>query len=59
MEPVGGYLVTRIVYSVLLGLMSFTILIDRSRGSPALQKFFTRAPEGTLITDFWSAYDAV
>jgi len=34
-------------------------LIDRSRGSPALQKFFTRALEGTLITDFWSAYDAV
>ena len=34
-------------------------IIDRSRGSPALQKFFTRAFEGTLITDFWSAYDGV
>jgi len=34
-------------------------LIDRSRGSPALQKFFTRAFEGTLITDFWSPYDGV
>jgi len=34
-------------------------MIDRSRGSPALQKFFTREFEGTLITDFWSPYDAV
>jgi hypothetical protein len=34
-------------------------MIDRSRGSPALQKFFTTAFEGTLITDFWSPYDAV
>lgn len=34
-------------------------MIDRSRGSPALQKFFTKAFEGTLITDFWSPYDAV
>lgn len=34
-------------------------LIDRSRGSPALQKFFTRYFEGTLISDFWSPYDAV
>ena len=34
-------------------------LIDRSRGSPALAKFFTRAFEGTLITDFWSPYDAI
>ena len=34
-------------------------LIDRSRGSPALLKFFTAAFEGTLITDFWSPYDAV
>jgi transposase len=34
-------------------------LIDRSRGSPALLKFFTTAFEGTLITDFWSPYDAV
>jgi transposase len=34
-------------------------LIDRSRGSPALQKFFTEAYQGTLVTDFWAAYDAV
>lgn len=34
-------------------------MIDRSRGSPALTKFFTTAFDGTLITDFWSPYDAV
>lgn len=34
-------------------------LIDRCRGSPALQKFFTEAFEGVLITDFWSAYESV
>lgn len=34
-------------------------MIDRSRGSPALQKFFTRYFEGTLISDFWAPYDAV
>jgi transposase len=34
-------------------------MIDRSRGSPALQKFFTDIFDGVLITDFWSAYDAV
>ena len=34
-------------------------LIDRSRGSPALQKFFTKYFDGTLITDFWSPYDAI
>lgn len=34
-------------------------MIDRSRGSPALKKFFTRTFEGTLITDFWSPYDAI
>ena len=34
-------------------------LIDRSRGSPALSKFFTTVFEGILITDFWSAYRAV
>ena len=34
-------------------------MIDRSRGSPALQKFFTDAFEGVLITDFWSAYESV
>jgi len=34
-------------------------MIDRSRGSPALQKFFTESFEGVLITDFWRAYDGV
>jgi transposase len=34
-------------------------LIDRSRGSPALAKFFVEEFGGTLITDFWSAYNAV
>jgi len=34
-------------------------MIDRSRGSPALQKFFTDAFEGVLITDFWSPYESV
>ena len=34
-------------------------LIDRCRGSPALQKSFTDAFEGMLITDFWAAYESV
>ena len=34
-------------------------MIDRSRGSPALMKFFTEAFEGTLISDFWGAYNAI
>lgn len=34
-------------------------MIDRSRGSPALSKFFKEAFAGILITDFWSAYNAV
>jgi transposase len=34
-------------------------MIDRCRGSPALQKFFTNVFEGVLITDFWSAYESV
>lgn len=33
--------------------------IDRSRGSPALLKFFTEAFAGTLVTDFWRAYESV
>jgi transposase len=33
--------------------------IDQSRGSSALQKFFTEAFAGTLVTDFWAAYDSV
>jgi transposase len=34
-------------------------LIDRSRGSPALAKFFLQEFAGTLVTDFWGAYNAV
>ena len=34
-------------------------MIDRSRGSPALHKFFTETFEGVLITDFWQAYWSV
>jgi len=34
-------------------------MIDRSRGSPALRKFFIREFDGTLISDFWGAYNAV
>jgi transposase len=34
-------------------------LIDRSRGSPALEKFFLDAFDGILVTDFWAAYNAV
>lgn len=34
-------------------------MIDRSRGSPALAKFFLEEFAGTLVTDFWGAYNAV
>jgi transposase len=34
-------------------------LIDPSRGSPALQKFFIETFQGTLISDFWRAYDNI
>jgi len=34
-------------------------MIDRSRGSPALRKFFIEEFAGTLVTDFWGAYNAV
>ena len=34
-------------------------LIDRSRGSPALKKFFTEAFRGVLIHDFWRPYESV
>jgi transposase len=32
-------------------------LIDRSRGSPVLQRFFADEFAGILITDFWGAYN--
>lgn len=34
-------------------------MINRSRGSPALMKFFVEEFAGTLATDFWGAYNAV
>lgn len=34
-------------------------LIDRRRGRPVVAKFFRRAFAGTLVTDFWGAYNAV
>ena len=34
-------------------------MIDRSRGGPALGKFFLTEFDGVLITDFWAAYNAV
>jgi transposase len=34
-------------------------MIDRSRGSPALAEFFKEEFAGTLVTDFWGAYNAV
>ena len=34
-------------------------LIDESRGSPALARFFTEAFQGTLVSDFWSAYGQI
>lgn len=33
--------------------------IDRGRGSPALHKFFSDAFAGTLVHDFWRAYESV
>jgi hypothetical protein len=34
-------------------------MIDRCRGSPALEKFFIEAFDGVLVSDFWAAYNAV
>ena len=34
-------------------------MIDRRRGSPALAEFFRDEFAGTLVTDFWGAYNAV
>lgn len=34
-------------------------MIDRSRGSPVVQQFFTEEFGGVLVTDFWGAYNAV
>ena len=34
-------------------------MINRSRGSPAINEFFQEFFDGVLITDFWAAYNAV
>jgi transposase len=34
-------------------------IIDRSRGSPALHRFFSESFRGVLIHDFWAAYESV
>lgn len=34
-------------------------LIDRQRGRPVLARFFRTEFKGTLVTDFWGAYNAV
>jgi transposase len=34
-------------------------LIDRQRGRPVLARFFRQEFAGTLVTDFWGAYNAV
>ncbi len=34
-------------------------MINRSRGSPALDEFFQEYFDGVLITDFWAAYNSV
>ena len=34
-------------------------MIDQSRGSPALKRFFKKEFNGVLVTDFWGAYNAV
>jgi len=34
-------------------------MIDRSRGEPALLRFFVEEFQGTLVSDFWGAYNAV
>ncbi|MBN2578304.1 MAG: IS66 family transposase [Pirellulales bacterium] len=34
-------------------------MIDKCRGSPALMKFFTQEFSGTLVSDFWGAYNKV
>jgi transposase len=34
-------------------------LIDRCRGGPALARFFTQEFGGTLVSDFWGAYNKI
>ncbi|HIQ22910.1 MAG TPA: hypothetical protein EYH34_16920 [Planctomycetes bacterium] len=39
--------------------VGFDVRHDRSRGSPALLKFFVEEFLGTLVNDSWGAYNAV
>jgi len=34
-------------------------MIDRSRGEPALRKFFEEEFQGVLVSDFWAPYNAI
>jgi len=34
-------------------------MVDRTRGSPALQAFFGEAFDGTLVHDFWAPYESI
>jgi len=34
-------------------------MIDRCRGSPALERFFVETFDGVLVSDFWAAYNSV
>jgi transposase len=34
-------------------------VIDRSRASPVVRRFFKRAFDGIFVTDFWGAYNAI
>lgn len=34
-------------------------VIDKSRGSPVVKRFFRKAFDGILVTDFWGAYNAI
>ena len=49
---------TRWLWCFATGDLSF-FMIDRSRGSPALRQFFLEEFGGTLVSDFWGAYNAV
>lgn len=49
---------TRWLWCFANSILSY-FMIDRSRGQPALAKFFTQEFGGTLVSDFWGAYNAV
>jgi hypothetical protein len=49
---------TRWLWCFANSILSY-FMIDRSRGQPALLKFFTQEFGGVLVSDFWGAYNAV